>query len=105
MPMPPKFLDITKVKLPVCGIAVVGKDHPLAIPTKSRRSAEFIGYLMKYQREQREEGESQVWIPEWYLYTEGSRSRISILQYERAARHRPAFASGSAEPVGWAMPE
>ena len=45
--MPPKFLDITKVKLPVFGIAVVGKDHPLAIPTKSRQSAEFIGYRMK----------------------------------------------------------
>ena len=25
------------------GITVVGADHPLAIPTKSRRSAEFIG--------------------------------------------------------------
>ena len=45
--MPPKFLDITKVKLPVFGIAVVGKVHPLAIPTKSMLSAEFIGYRMK----------------------------------------------------------
>ena len=44
--MQPKFPDITKVRLATFRIAVVGADHPLAIPTKSRRSAEFIGYLM-----------------------------------------------------------
>ena len=44
--MQPKFPDITQVRLATFGIAVVGADHPLAIDTKSRRSAEFIGYLM-----------------------------------------------------------
>ena len=46
LPMQPKFTDITEVRLATFGIAVVGADHPLAIPTKSRRSAEFIGYRM-----------------------------------------------------------
>ena len=42
----PKCPDITKASLATFRIGVVGADHPLAIPTKSKRSAEFIGYLM-----------------------------------------------------------
>ena len=44
--MQSQYPNIVKVRLSTFGIVVVGADYPLAIPTKSRRSAKFIRYLM-----------------------------------------------------------